>query len=120
MMGFSGLTHVGNLSLDPGSLIGWVIAALLAGWLAGVVVRGRGFGCLGDMILGLIGAVVGLWVLSVLPVPISGTQGFFGTLVVAFVGALLLAAIGRLIGGGRRKRVVVVQRPPWPDQHTSN
>jgi uncharacterized membrane protein YeaQ/YmgE (transglycosylase-associated protein family) len=114
MIGFFGLTHVGSLSLQPGSVVGWVLAALLAGWLAGVVVRGRGFGCLGDVVLGLIGAVVGLWILSAVPVPVTGTLGFFGTLIVAFVGALVLAAIARLIGGGRRKRVVVVQRPPWP------
>jgi uncharacterized membrane protein YeaQ/YmgE (transglycosylase-associated protein family) len=116
MTGFFGLTHVGSLSLAPGSIVGWLFAALLAGWLAGVVVRGRGFGCLGDVLLGLIGAVVGLWIVSVLPVPVTGTLGFFGTLVVAFVGALLLAAIGRVLGGSRSKRVVVVQRPPWPDR----
>lgn len=101
MTGFFGLTHAGSLSLDPGSLVAWLLAALVAGWLAGVVVRGHGFGCLGDTVLGLIGAVIGLWILSALPVPISGALGFFGTLIVAFVGALVLAAIGRLIGGRR-------------------
>jgi uncharacterized membrane protein YeaQ/YmgE (transglycosylase-associated protein family) len=107
--------HFGQLTLDPGSIVGWIVAALLAGWLAGQLVRGRGFGCLGDILLGLIGAVVGLVILSFVPLPIVGTLGFFGTLVVAFLGALILAAIGRLIGGGRRKRVVVVRTPPWPD-----
>lgn len=107
--------HFGQLTLDPGSIVGWIVAALLAGWLAGKLVRGHGFGCLGDILLGLIGAVVGLVILSYLPLPITGTQGFFGTLLVAFFGALVLAALGRLIGGGRR-RVVVVHRPPWPDE----
>ena len=101
----------GNLTLDPGNLLMWGLAALLAGWLAGRLVRGHGFGCLGDIVLGLVGALVGLVVLSLLPLHISGTLGFLGTLAVAFFGSLILAAIGRLLGGGRR-RVVVVHRPP--------
>jgi uncharacterized membrane protein YeaQ/YmgE (transglycosylase-associated protein family) len=112
-----GTIHFGQLSLDPGSIFGWIVAALLAGWLAGKLIRGHGFGCLGDILLGLIGAVVGLFILSYLPLPITGTQGFFGTLAVAFFGALVLAALGRLIGGGRKRQVVVVHRPPWPDEH---
>lgn len=101
----------GNLILNPGSWVAWAIAALLAGWLAGKLVRGHGFGCLGDIVLGLVGAVVGLVILDLLPLPIIGTLGFLGTLVVAFLGSLLLAAIGRLIGGGH-KQTVHVQRPP--------
>jgi hypothetical protein len=64
----------------------------------------------------VVGAVVGLFVLSLLPLGISGTLGFLGTLVVAFLGALGLAAIGRLLGGPRRRRVVVQQPPRWPPQ----
>jgi uncharacterized membrane protein YeaQ/YmgE (transglycosylase-associated protein family) len=111
-----GPLHFGQLTLDPGSLLAWGVAALLAGWLAGKLVRGHGFGCLGDILLGVVGAIVGLVILSVVPLHIEGTQGFFGTLVVAFLGALVLAAVGRLIGGGRR-RVVVVRPPRWPDSH---
>lgn len=110
-----GALGFGNLVLDPGNLLLWGIAALLAGWLAGHLVRGRGFGCLGDILLGLIGAVVGLVVLSVLPLHITGTVGFLGTLAVAFFGSLILAAVGRLLGGGR-KRVVVVRQPPRVDR----
>ncbi len=106
--------HFGQLSLDPGNILAWVVAALLAGWLAGLLVRGHGFGCLGDILLGLIGAVVGLFILSFVPLSISGTLGFFGTLLVAFLGAFVLALIGRLLGGGRRRKVVVVRTPPWP------
>lgn len=111
---FFGVAHFGRLTLDPGDLLGWAVAALLAGWLAGKVVRGHGFGCLGDVLLGLVGAVVGLAVLSVVPLPLEGTLGFLGTLVVAFIGALLLAALGRLVGGGRGRRVVVVRHPQPP------
>lgn len=90
-----------GIALNPGSVLAWLIAGLLAGWLAGLVVHGRGFGCLGNILLGLVGAFVGEFVLSFLPISISGISGFIETLIVAFIGALLLVAIGRLIGGSR-------------------
>jgi uncharacterized membrane protein YeaQ/YmgE (transglycosylase-associated protein family) len=43
----------------PQSVIAWVIIGLIAGWLAGTVSRGRGFGCIADIILGMVGAVIG-------------------------------------------------------------
>jgi len=92
----------GNIQLNPGGCAAWAVAALIAGWLAGLLTRGRGFGCLGDIVLGLIGAFVGLVILSVVNVPISGTQVFFGTILVSFIGSFLLALIGRLIGGSGR------------------
>ena len=55
-------------------------------------------------VLGLIGAVVGLIILSLVPVFISGPQGFFGTILVCFIGSFLLALIGRLIGGRSSRR----------------
>ncbi|HEV2235516.1 MAG TPA: GlsB/YeaQ/YmgE family stress response membrane protein [Ktedonobacterales bacterium] len=109
-----GSLHFGELTLDPGNLLAWAAAALLAGWLAGKLVRGRGFGCLGDILLGVVGAIVGLFVISLLPLHISGTLGFLGTLVVAFLGALALALVARILGGGNRRRVVVIRRPPTP------
>ena len=90
--------------LTPGGWIAWVVAGLVAGWLAGVIVRGRGFGCLGDIVLGIVGALIGGFVVSLLPLHLGGNYGFWGTVVIAFLGALILAALGRLIGGsGRRK-----------------
>ena len=106
-----------NLPSDPGTIIAWIIAALLAGWLAGLLVRGHGFGCLGDIALGLLGSVLGVLVLSLLHIQSSYLEGFIGNILVAFIGALILAAIGRLIGGGRRRtRTVVVHHraPEWP------
>lgn len=94
-----------NITLDPGSILAWIIAGFLAGWLAGLVVRGRGFGCLGNIVLGLVGAFVGEFILSLLPITIAtGIPGFVETLLVALLGALILVAIGRLIGGARRPR----------------
>jgi uncharacterized membrane protein YeaQ/YmgE (transglycosylase-associated protein family) len=78
------------------SLIGWILIGLIAGWLAGKVTRGAGFGCLADVVLGLIGALLGGWLFLRL--------GFFGggflfSLAAATVGAVLLVAIARLLAG---------------------
>lgn len=95
---------VHGVTLNPGGCLSWVVASLVAGWLAGLLVRGRGYGCLGDILLGLVGGVVGVFVLSLLQVGLPDTLYFWGTLGVAFLGALILALIGRLIGGPGRSR----------------
>lgn len=77
-------------------LLGWIIIGLIAGWLAGVVGRGRGFGCLADVILGLIGAVVGGWIFTKLGI---WGDGVIVSLAAAFVGAVVLVAIARLFAG---------------------
>jgi uncharacterized membrane protein YeaQ/YmgE (transglycosylase-associated protein family) len=81
------------------SWIGWIIIGLLAGWIAGTVTRGRGFGCLVDVVLGLIGAVIGGWIFTRLGIT---TFGFIGSLAAATVGAVLLVAVARLFAGGGR------------------
>jgi uncharacterized membrane protein YeaQ/YmgE (transglycosylase-associated protein family) len=75
----------------------WVVIGLVAGWVAGHLTRGRGFGCIVDIILGLIGAVLGGWIFTRLGIV---TFGFFGSLAAATVGAVLLVAIARLFAGG--------------------
>jgi uncharacterized membrane protein YeaQ/YmgE (transglycosylase-associated protein family) len=80
-------------------VIAWVIIGLLAGWLAGHLTRGRGFGCVVDVILGLVGAVVGGWIFTRLGV---GGYGFWWSLAAATVGAVLLVAVARLFAGGER------------------
>lgn len=75
----------------------WIIVGLLAGWLAGKITRGHGFGCIVNILLGLIGAVIGGWIFTRLGV---SALGFFGSLAAATVGAILLVAIGRLFAGG--------------------
>jgi uncharacterized membrane protein YeaQ/YmgE (transglycosylase-associated protein family) len=79
-------------------LIGWIIIGLIAGWLAGTLSRGRGFGCIVDVILGLIGAVIGGWIFSKLGIV---TFGFLGSLAAATLGAVLLVTIARLFAGSR-------------------
>ncbi|HLY32132.1 MAG TPA: GlsB/YeaQ/YmgE family stress response membrane protein [Ktedonobacterales bacterium] len=93
------------ITFDPGGWLGWIVAGLLAGWLAGHLTRGRGFGCLGDILLGVIGAFVAGFILSfAAPQLAGGVYGFWGTLVVAFLGAFALAIIGRLLFGRGRPR----------------
>ncbi len=82
--------------MRPG-LIGWVLIGLIAGWLSGKVTRGRGFGLLADLCLGLVGAVLGGWLFGRLGVE---SYGFLGSLAAATVGAVLLVAGARLLSGG--------------------
>jgi len=84
-------------------LIGWLIIGGFAGWVAGKLVRGRGNGILLNVVLGIVGAVVGGWLASlVFDVDIS--EGFnLETLAVAIVGAILLLAIANIAGIGRQR-----------------
>ena len=78
------------------SLIGWLIMGALAGWLSGELTRGKGFGCLGNVLLGLIGAVVGGWLFEQLHI---AAYGFIGGLAAATVGAVLVVSLARALSG---------------------
>ncbi|MCL4524401.1 MAG: GlsB/YeaQ/YmgE family stress response membrane protein [Acidobacteria bacterium] len=78
------------------SLIGWIFIGLIAGWLAGKISRGRGFGCLADVILGLIGALLGGWIFTKLGI---WGGGFLYSLAAATVGAVVLVSVARMFGG---------------------
>jgi len=77
------------------SLIWFLIIGAVAGWLAGLVMKGRGFGLLGDIIVGIIGAFLGGWLFGKLGVSFGG--GLAGSLIVAFLGAVVLLFLVRLI-----------------------
>jgi uncharacterized membrane protein YeaQ/YmgE (transglycosylase-associated protein family) len=78
-----------------------MIVGGIAGWLAGVVVQGTGLGVIGDIIVGIVGIVGGL-VLSLLLPGAFGFTGFnLGSLVVAFIGAVILLFLVRLFTGRR-------------------
>lgn len=81
----------------PRGVIGWVIIGLLAGWLAGKVARGRGFGCIANVLLGLVGAVLGGWIFSQIGIV---RFGFIYSLAAATLGAVILVAVARLFSGG--------------------
>ena len=76
------------------NLIWWVLVGLIAGWAAGKIMKGGGYGVGMDIVLGIIGAVVGGWLVGVL-----GFQagGFISTIIVAIIGAVVLIWITRLI-----------------------
>ena len=89
-----------QLNLQPGSWISWIIVGLIAGAVASRVVAGRGFGCFADIVVGVVGAIIGGFLLSTL-FGVSGTVGFWGSLIVAFIGAAVLLAGLKLLSGGR-------------------
>ena len=86
------------VEVESHGFIWWMFVGLLAGWIAGHLTRGKGYGCLVNIILGLIGGVVGGWIFSRLGIV---TFGFWGSLAAATVGAVVLVAIARLFAGSR-------------------
>lgn len=85
------------MTLDPGGIIAWLVVGLIAGWLAGLVMKGGGYGVVGDIVIGIVGAFVGGFVFSLITG--GGTAGFWGSIGVAFVGAVILIAIVRALPG---------------------
>jgi uncharacterized membrane protein YeaQ/YmgE (transglycosylase-associated protein family) len=77
------------------SFIWFILIGLLAGWLAGQVMKGGGYGLLGDLIVGVLGALLGGWLFGVLGLFPGG--GLIGSLIVAFIGACILIWLVRLI-----------------------
>jgi uncharacterized membrane protein YeaQ/YmgE (transglycosylase-associated protein family) len=81
----------------PRGLLAWLFLGLVAGWLAGKLSRGRGYGCITDVILGLIGSFIGGWIFTKLGI-FGG--GFLYSLAAATLGAVILVAIVHLFTGG--------------------
>ncbi len=79
-------------------MLGAIILGLIAGWLAGKLMRGQGYGFIGDIVLGLVGAVIGGWLFTRLGVPIYGALPMLAT---ATVGAVILVALAHLLRGDR-------------------
>ena len=83
-------------------ILSWIVVGLIAGWLAGLVVKGGGFGCVGDIVVGVIGGLIGGWIASYffhMGDPMSGIN--LQSIVIAFVGAVILVFILRLFSGRR-------------------
>jgi len=86
-------------------LLSWIVVGLIAGWLAGLIMRGRGFGMIGNIIVGVLGALLGGWIASTWLNIGPGMNGInFGSILIAFLGAVVLLLFLRLLGIGRRKR----------------
>jgi uncharacterized membrane protein YeaQ/YmgE (transglycosylase-associated protein family) len=87
-------------TLAPGNIVLWLIVGLIAGFLASAIMRGGGYGILGDLIVGLIGAFIGGLIVNLFVR--NATSSFWGSIVVAFVGACILIALLRAISSGTR------------------
>jgi uncharacterized membrane protein YeaQ/YmgE (transglycosylase-associated protein family) len=76
------------------SIIIWLVVGAIAGWLAGMVVKGGGFGLIGDIIVGIVGGLIAGWLLPRLGIYIG--SGFVAAVIDSFIGAVILLLILRL------------------------
>ena len=85
-------------------LLSWIVVGAIAGWLSGQVMKGRGFGLLGDIIVGVVGGLIGGFLADVLFKAPNAVNGFnLTSILVAFLGAIVLLFVARLFQGrGRR------------------
>jgi len=82
--------------MDGNGILWWIVVGLIAGWATGKLMKGSGYGLLMDIVLGIVGAIIGGWVMSAL--------GLFGggliySILVAILGACILVALVRLFTG---------------------
>ena len=77
------------------SIVIWLIVGAIAGWLAGMVVKGGGFGLIGDIIVGIVGGLIAGWLFPRIGIVIGG--GIIAQIINAFIGAVILLIILRLI-----------------------
>jgi len=83
-------------------LLAWLVVGLIAGWLASMVMRGGGYGLIGDIIVGVVGALIGGFLAATLlkiPDAVNGIN--VTSILVAFIGAVILIAILRMVSGRR-------------------
>jgi len=86
------------MNMSGESLLVILFVGLVAGWLAGQLVRGAGFGIAGDLIVGILGAFIGSWLLPQLGIHLG--TGLVSAIVNATIGAILLLLAVRLLSGG--------------------
>jgi uncharacterized membrane protein YeaQ/YmgE (transglycosylase-associated protein family) len=85
--------------LQPGNLIAWLLVGLIAGFIGSLLVRGRGYGCIGNITVGLIGSLIGAILASALNI---GSLDFWGSILVSAIGAAILVAVLQFFSGSRR------------------
>ena len=91
-----------DLVMSPGGVLAWLVVGLIAGWAAGLTMSGGGFGIFRDIVLGLLGAMIGGFFSGFF---IHGDAGFWGSVVVAFIGACLLIGVARAVTPGRPRHL---------------
>jgi uncharacterized membrane protein YeaQ/YmgE (transglycosylase-associated protein family) len=95
-----------SVTFDPGSILIWALIGLVAGFLASKVMTGHGKGLVTDIIVGIIGAIAGGFIARYLGVTTSITShSILIEVVIAFAGAVILLAVLRLLGVGKRGRL---------------
>jgi uncharacterized membrane protein YeaQ/YmgE (transglycosylase-associated protein family) len=94
-------TLILGATLEPGGLLAWLVVGLIAGFLASRVMRGGGYGMIGDIVVGIVGAFIGGWLAGFLG--FGSTYGLIGSIVIAFIGACLLIGLLHAISGGRSR-----------------
>ena len=81
-------------------ILSWIIVGLIAGWLAGLVVKGGGYGCAGDIVVGVIGGLLGGWIASYFCHMGDAMSAInLPSILVAFVGAVIFVILLRLVSG---------------------
>ena len=81
--------------MDVQGIIIWIIVGAIAGWLAGMVVKGGGFGLIGDIVVGIVGAIIAGWLLPQIGIAIG--SGIIAAIIDAFIGAVILLVIIKLV-----------------------
>ena len=88
--------------MEAQSLIIILLLGALAGWLAGMVFQGGGLGLIGNIVVGIVGGVIGYWLLPKVGVNINTGTGWLNYVLTAAIGAIVLLVVINLIFGSRR------------------
>jgi uncharacterized membrane protein YeaQ/YmgE (transglycosylase-associated protein family) len=87
--------HGEGTNMAPEIIVIWLVIGAIAGWLAGQIVKGGGFGLIGDIVVGIVGAVVAGWLLPRIGVFLGG--GYIAEVINAVIGAVVLLVVARLV-----------------------
>jgi uncharacterized membrane protein YeaQ/YmgE (transglycosylase-associated protein family) len=91
--------------MSVGDFIGWLIIGLIAGWLASMIMGRGGYGVVGDIVVGIVGAFIGGLIAGLLNIsgPAAGNPFSWASLIFAIIGAIILIAIVRALSGSRAR-----------------
>jgi uncharacterized membrane protein YeaQ/YmgE (transglycosylase-associated protein family) len=95
------MSLIAQWTLHPGGLFAWIGIGLIAGWLAGLVTSGGGYGIVADIVLGLVGALAGGMFAGFY---IDGETGFWSSLLIACIGACMVIALAHILVPDRATR----------------
>jgi uncharacterized membrane protein YeaQ/YmgE (transglycosylase-associated protein family) len=91
--------------MTVGDFIGWLIIGLIAGWLASMIMGRGGYGVIGDIVIGIVGAFIGGFIARLLNLtpPAANDPFSWASLIFAIIGAIILIAIVRALSGNRAR-----------------